>query len=322
MRNYIFVFILFLFITLPMFAQERAIPRSGEGISTFLQRLGRSKKQHVAQFIELNEDKLTKDNGLKLGVKYILPPLEDDNSESLFGRKFAKYTVSSDELGGACFYLVGGHGGPDPGAIGIYHGKQLHEDEYAYDIVLRLARNLLMRGAKVHVIIQDAKDGIRDDKGLTNSSRETCMGLPIPLNQLERLKQRCDKINSLYTKDDEAYKRALFVHVDSRAQGQQTDVFFYHCPGSSKGEQLANTIRRTFDRKYDKHQPNRGFSGTVSERGLYVLRNAAPISAFLELGNIQNARDQKRLVLSDNRQALANWVCEALISDYKASKNN
>ena len=30
-----------------------------------------------------------------------------------------------------------GHGGPDPGAIGIYQGRQLHEDEYAYDIILR-----------------------------------------------------------------------------------------------------------------------------------------------------------------------------------------
>ena len=41
-------------------------------------------------------------------------------------------------------------------------GRQLHEDEYAYDIILRLARELLSRGAKVHIIIQDKKDGIRD----------------------------------------------------------------------------------------------------------------------------------------------------------------
>ena len=51
-------------------------------------------------------------------------------------------------LAGLVFYLVSGHGGPDPGAIGIYQGRQLHEDEYAYDIILRLARELLTRGAK------------------------------------------------------------------------------------------------------------------------------------------------------------------------------
>ena len=64
--------------------------------------------------------------------------------ESLFGKKLATYQITSNELSGACFYLVSGHGGPDPGAIGIYQGRQLHEDEYAYDIILRLARELLM----------------------------------------------------------------------------------------------------------------------------------------------------------------------------------
>lgn len=125
---------------------------------------------------------------------------------------------------------MSGHGGPDPGAIGIYQGRQLHEDEYAYDIILRLARELLSRGAKVHIIIQDKKDGIRDGHVLANSKRETCMGDPIPLNQVARLKQRCDWVNKLYRKDKSNYKRAVFIHVDSRSKGQQTDVFFIMLP--------------------------------------------------------------------------------------------
>lgn len=116
--------------------------------------------------------------------------------EALFGKEYATYQITSNELSGACFYLVSGHGGPDPGAIGIYQGRQLHEDEYAYDIILRLARELLSRGAKVHIIIQDKKDGIRDGHVLANSKRETCMGDPIPLNQVARLKQRCDWVNN------------------------------------------------------------------------------------------------------------------------------
>ena len=89
---------------------------------------------------------------------------------------------------------------------------ELHEDEYAYDIALRLARNLMQEGAEVHIIIQDAKDGIRDDSYLSNSKRETCMGDAIPLNQVQRLQQRCDKINALYRKDrkNHSYCRAIF----------------------------------------------------------------------------------------------------------------
>lgn len=55
--------------------------------------------------------------------------------EPLFGKSQAAYQITSSSLKGATFYLVSGHGGPDPGCIGKYHGKELHEDEYAYDIV-------------------------------------------------------------------------------------------------------------------------------------------------------------------------------------------
>ena len=37
--------------------------------------------------------------------------------EPLFGKAMASYPIVSNELSGACFYLVGGHGGPDPGLL-------------------------------------------------------------------------------------------------------------------------------------------------------------------------------------------------------------
>lgn len=237
--------------------------------------------------------------------------------EPLFGKALATYPITSNTLAGATFYLVSGHGGPDPGAIGKYQGHNLHEDEYAYDIVLRLGRELLMRGAKVHFIIQDKKDGIRNAKILKNSKRETCMGRTIPLDQVARLRQRSQKIDQLYNKDKSRYKRAIFVHVDSRSQGKQTDVYFYHAPGSKMGKRLADRMRSTLAAKYKRHQPGRGFRGTVSPRNLYVLRNTKPAGVYLELGNIRNARDQQRLVLENNRQALAKWIAEAIVADYK-----
>lgn len=242
------------------------------------------------------------------------------NYEPLFGKSQAAYSVTSSSLRGAVFYLVSGHGGPDPGCIGEYQGHELHEDEYAYDIILRLGKELLKRGAKVHFIIQDSKDGIRNTAILKNSKRETCMGKPIPLNQVERLQQRCDAINRLYRKDKSGYKRAIFIHVDSRGRRKQTDTYFYHAPGSKYGQRLAEQLQQTFRAKYARHQPNRGFDGTVSERSLFVLRNTVPYAVFMELGNIQNALDQKRLVIPDNRQALANWIAEAIEKDFKKSR--
>ena len=51
-----------------------------------------------------------------------------------------------------------------------------------------------------------------------------------------------------------------------------------------------------------------------------LLRHTTPASVFVELGNIQNSFDQQRIILSDNRQALANWLCEGFVTDYNRYK--
>lgn len=329
------IIILLIQLVLPMQAQQNQTdtPRKGEGISAFLKRNKRSSKEQFNEFLKLNEKKLKGKKELQLGVKYILPSLNSvaqnkaetgeteikTIKEPLFGKELQQVKVTGNRLKGACFYVVSGHGGPDPGAIGKVNGKELHEDEYAYDVALRLARNLMQEGAKVYIIIQDKKDGIRNDRYLKNSKRETCMGATIPLNQVQRLRQRAAKINELYKKDKNNYSycRAIFLHVDSRSKREQTDVYFYHAPGSKQGERLATRMMNTFRNNYKKHQPNRGFSGTVDPRGLYVLRNTSPVGVFVELGNIQNSFDQRRFVISDNRQALAKWLMEGFIADFK-----
>ena len=161
-------------------AQEQATPKNGEGIELFLKRFGREGAAYRKAFIQLNKGKFGKNYSLLKGVRYTLPPKDGSapktkaadatkpkatssptaseaparkNYQPLFGKALANYRVTSSELKGACFYLVSGHGGPDPGAIGTMNGHQLHEDEYAYDITLRLARVLLEKGAKVHIIM-------------------------------------------------------------------------------------------------------------------------------------------------------------------------
>ena len=76
-------------------------------------------------------------------------------------------------------------------------------------------------------------------------------------------------------------------------------------------------MRDYFQVKYDTHQPGRGFEGFVEERGLYVLRHLVPPSILVEVGNIQNEFDRRRILLGNNRQALANWMAQAFYEDYK-----
>ena len=108
--------------------------------------------------------------------------------------------------------------------------------------------------------------------------------------------------------------------MDSRSKSHQTDVFFYHSKNRPDSKRLAKAMKKTFESEYDRHQPNRGFTGTVSARNLYVLANTSPASVFVELGNIQNTFDQRRFVISSNRQALSKWMMEGFIADYKKAK--
>ena len=71
----IFFFIIALVYTGSLTAQEKAYPKNGEGITLFLKRFNRTGGTYQKEFIELNKGKLGKNNTLRMGVKYTLPPL-------------------------------------------------------------------------------------------------------------------------------------------------------------------------------------------------------------------------------------------------------
>ncbi len=242
-------------------------------------------------------------------------------THKIFGPEYQNVRISGNSLNGAVYFLTSGHGGPDPGAMGKYLKHTLCEDEYAYDVTLRLGRKLIENGATVFFIIRDPNDGIRDMQYLKADKDEYCYpDQVIPLNQVERLKQRTDAINTLSNKNKGKFQRMVAIHVDSRSKGKNIDVFFYHDRLSKTGEKAAAILKNTFEDKYRKHQPDRGYEGSVSSRNLYVVTHAKPVSVFIELGNIHHSLDQRRIIDPDNRQALANWLAEGLIRDFRNNK--
>lgn len=235
----------------------------------------------------------------------------------IFGPEHAFVPLLDNKLRGKVFYLVSGHGGPDSGAVGKYGKHQLCEDEYAYDVTLRLCRNLLQHGAIVYMITRDPDDGLRSGEYLDCDTDEYCWGdYKIPRSQKTRLFQRSDAINTLYEKHRKVGIKdqiALIIHIDSRSKGANTDVFFYNYPGSSSSRRVALNIHKTFKEKYKKYRSNGRYNGTVTSRDLHMLREIKPRAVFIELGNIRNSADQKRFVLESNRDALAKWMYEGLI---------
>jgi len=340
-----FAKVIFLFflatVTFPFYLSAQSkevVAEKGDGIYRLLTRYGVSVTDHMDDFIALNKSSLGKNNSLIAGVKYKLPTnTETTNSKTtiatpakakgktvhyeIFGKDYADIEITSNDLGGAVYYLLSGHGGPDPGAVGKYNGHQVCEDEYAYDVALRLARNLISEGATVYLITRDKNDGIRNSQNLKADKDEVCYpNLKIPLNQTRRLHQRTDAVNQLYKKNKGSFQRMIALHVDSRSRRENIDIFFYHDKRSETGEKACKILRNTIEEKYREHQPSRGYTGTVSERNLYVVKNTWPTAVFIELGNMNHQRDVKRLILPSNRQAVANWLSAGLIKDFKTNK--
>lgn len=232
----------------------------------------------------------------------------------------ARRLSKSTSLRGTIYYLASGHGGPDPGAIGRYGRFRLAEDEYAYDVTMRLAQLLKQQGATVYMMVRDPNDGIRNDAVLALDNDEVSYsGQRIPLNQLARLNQTTSAVNRLYAKHKGAYQRLVTIHVDSRSRGQMIDVFFYHHASSAVGKRLANRMQKRFASNYRRYRPGRPYVGNVSTRSeLYVVRKSQAPTVFIELGNIQNRQDQKRFLMASNRQALATWLAQGLLDDHHA----
>ena len=324
---------------------RQVVARRGDATETLLRRHGLNPATNLRAFVALNRANLGKGRMLIAGRKYRLPrpaprPVAKLKTRNLLtgAKPAAKPTVAvplatlfgsghgaaprDQLLQGAILYVSTGHGGPDPGAIGNYGGNLLAEDEYAYDVGLRLARALLEHGATVYMIIQDPNDGIRDQAVLKMDYDEVTYPHQVtPLSQLARLRLRINAVNKLKAAHKNSYQRFIGLHVDSRSSGQNIDVFFYHNSASPAGKRLAENIHKTFTARYKRAQPNRPYSGTVSTRNtLYVVRNSHAPAVFMELGNIRNIKDQRRFIVPDNRQALANWICEGVIADYRARK--
>jgi N-acetylmuramoyl-L-alanine amidase len=232
----------------------------------------------------------------------------------ILGKNYQDVTIVDNKMKGKIMYVESGHGGPDPGAEAKVQGRTLCEDEYAYDIALRVARELISHGATVFIITRDPNDGIRDGEFLVcDRDEQTYPDLKVPIHHKTRLFQRSDAINELYDKYHKkgiTDQRLIVIHVDSRGRKEQTDTFLYYQNGKDESQKLAKKMQLTLQKKYERY---RDYNGSLTTRDLHMLRETKPTTVFVELGNIRNEFDRKRLMIKNNRKLLAQWLAEGFM---------
>ena len=223
----------------------------------------------------------------KIGTKVfkdessVSKPKEEENT----GIVGSDSDISNKPLKNKVYYIKGGHGGPDPGAMAKVQDHICCEDEYAYDVALRLGKLLSDAGGTVIYVVYDKDDGIRNDTYLKcDKTEKQSGGKDIPLNQLRRLKGRTEFVNAQYMK----YKKLrvsdqifISIHIDSRSKNLELDSHFYYFEGSKSGYELAKNVQNVFAEKYEK-QLNKSYTGTIKGRDLYVLKYSYPTALFVE----------------------------------------
>ncbi len=248
------------------------------------------------------------------------------STNKLFGKKHENILIKDQQLAGRVYYLISGHGGIDPGAVCDDCSSTLCEDEYAYDVTLRLAKRLMEHGATVEVVIQDKSDGIRDDRYLKcDHSEIMANGEKLHRKQINRLNQRAHYVNRMYRKHLKSgvkEQMMISIHVDSRSKSSKQDVFFNYYPDSKSSKKLAGDIMTTFEQKYAEHQKGRNYKGYINARNLHVLRVTQPKAVLIELANIKNQFDHKRILMPDNREALAKWIYEGITKRVKKIRSD
>ena len=166
------------------------------------------------------------------------------------------------------------------------------------------------------MIVQDPNDGIRDTAILGYDTDERyCDNSVISHDLAQRLADRAAIVNRLHRRNKTRYRRqiALILHVDSRSNSQRVDIFYYYQDGVKESRDLADVLHSTIEKKYRAAQPGRGYDSSISTRNLHMLSALNPATVYIELGNIRNPKDQERFIIPDNRQAVANWLCEGLL---------
>ncbi len=213
-----------------------------------------------------------------------------------------------------------GHGGQDPGSSGRFNDQRVVEDEYVYDVALRVNRILRSMGALSFLTVQDRKTGERSLKPqeiFPDERQEAYTGTSsVVRSGTWGLNQRLAYGNTLsrtYPRHRQAW---ISIHFDVLGKNKVIEGVRVIAPKGS--DKLAQALARSFA-QYHRLRKNapiiRNGDKTYGLRNLFILNGGNRISekALIELGNFNNTTDVWRVRNPVTREAYARAIAEALL---------
>jgi len=186
-------------------------------------------------------------------------------------------------LGNRVVVIDAGHGGVDPGAVGI---SKVLEKEITLAVSKRLQALVQQSGAKAIMVREDDRD-LGTSQGLLKRKRE---------DLAQRIQLAMDSQAEVY----------LSIHAnsfpDAKLTGAQT---FYHSD-SPEGKVLAQSIQQELNSMTNGKRVAKG------NQDIYVLKKANEAAVTVELGFLSNQQEEQLLTTPEYQQKLAIAIYQGL----------
>ncbi len=186
-------------------------------------------------------------------------------------------------LGNRIVVIDAGHGGVDPGAVGI---SKVLEKDITLGVSKRLQVLIQQGGAKPIMVREDDSD-LGTSQGLLKRKRE---------DLAQRIQLAIESQAEVY----------LSIHAnsfpDAKLSGAQT---FYHA-GSPEGKMLAQSIQQ------ELNNMTNGKRVAKDNQDIYVLKKANQAAVTIELGFLSNPQEEQLLTTPDYQQRLAIAIYQGL----------
>ena len=176
--------------------------------------------------------------------------------------------------------LDAGHGGEDPGAIGV---TGVYEKDLNLELVFEIGKILEEKG---YIVVYTRTD----DKLLYNED-QNIKGI----RKISDLKNRCEAANK--------YPNSIFVsiHMNSFGEGKYSGLQVYYSPGDEASRLLADKVQSSVKNSLQKEN-NR----TIKQGdGMYLLENTEPTAVLIECGFLTNKTECEKLSKKEYQKELS-----------------
>ena len=184
-----------------------------------------------------------------------------------------------------CIVVDAGHGGDDPGKVGI-------NGVLEKDINLKIAKKLeaLLKKNKIEVVLTRETDAGLYDAGTDNK-------------KVQDMRRRCEIIaetKPLVT---------VSIHQNSYPQEEIKGAQCFYFGQSQEGETLAKLIQMSLKEKLDKENHREA----KANESYYLLKKTPTPTVIVECGFLSNSKEAELLMTEEYQQDVAQAVCEGIL---------